>query len=353
MGLYDGRSSTADEGSTAQMAKLLGAPVALVADASAMARSAAALIRGFEDFEDAPKIGGVLFNRIGGQRHAGILGEATSRYCRAVPLGFLPRDESVVLPERHLGLTLAAEALTPEILARLVAWVENHVDLDRLLAVARTFDSVVLPAPPQAAQSAKVRIGVARDAAFCFYYQDNLDLLRRCGATLVEFSPLADGSLPRDLSGLYIGGGYPELHAGRLAENIAMRDAIREFIISGAPVYSECGGLMFLSEAIADTGGRCWPMIGVFPTVARMRSRLARLGYIEVETAPGELARGHQFRYSDIDPLPENIQSPYADTYQIGEVTGSYVHLHFLSCPGFAQRFVDRCSAWRSKEFPQ
>ncbi|TAM93781.1 MAG: cobyrinate a,c-diamide synthase, partial [Rhodanobacteraceae bacterium] len=201
---------------------------------------------------------------------------------------------------------------------------------------------------------ANVRIAVARDAAFCFYYQDNLDLLTEAGAELVEFSPIADRELPPDVRGLYLGGGYPELHAAQLSENRAMIEAIRRFAYSRAPVYAECGGFMYLTEAIVGPDGREHPMVGIFPTRARMQSRLARLGYVEAQAGdaegwlmPGERARGHEFRYSVVDPMPETIRRVYRDPaegYLSGRVFGSYIHLHFLSCPNFVGRFVADCA---------
>jgi len=128
-----------------------------------------------------------------------------------------------------------------------------------------------------------------------------------------------------------------------------MRDSLRAFVEAGGPVYAECGGFMYLTDSIVDGQGRAWPMAGVFPTAARMRSRLARLGYVEVETSPGEKARGHQFRYSDIDPMPDSVGRPYTDGYQVGGAIGSYTHLHFLSCPGFARRFVESCTQWHER----
>ena len=354
MGLFDGRSATSDGGSTAEMAKWLAAPVLLVADASATARSAAAVVRGFEDFDPALNVAGVLFNRIGGERHAAMLREAVEMYCRAIPAGSLPTDQGIALPSRHLGLRLAAETLTSETLDRLVEWVERHIDLDRLITLARANVAAVdAPSLSPAGEGRKVRIAVARDEAFCFYYQDNLDLLERSGAELVFFSPIRDAALPPDVSGIYLGGGYPELHAEALSANCTMRAAFREFVGAGTPVYAECGGFMYLTEAIAEPDGRSWPMAGIFPTTARMRTRLARLGYVEVETADGEHARGHQFRYSEIDPMPPHVSRLYEEGYQMGSAVGSYVHLHFLSCPDFARRFVDQCSAWREKESPR
>jgi cobyrinic acid a,c-diamide synthase len=231
------------------------------------------------------------------------------------------------------------------------------VELDGLLELsARPTAPLATPLartsrPAQARE--RVRIGIARDAAFCFYYHDNLELLRALGAELIDFSPIADRTLPADLDGLYLGGGYPELHAEALSSNVSIRTAIAEFIASDAPVYAECGGFMYLTEAIVDTEARSWSMAGIFPTVARMQKRLAKLGYIEVESsetdgwlAPGERARGHEFRYSVVDPMPENIRRIYrepAEGYRVRSALGSYVHLHFLSCPGFAERFVSDC----------
>jgi cobyrinic acid a,c-diamide synthase len=183
-----------------------------------------------------------------------------------------------------------------------------------------------------------VRIGIARDAGFCFYYEANLELLRACGAELVEFSPIADRALPDDLGGIYFGGGYPELYAESLAANSSMRQAVADFVARDGPVYAECGGFMYLTESIVDLEGRAWPMVGIFPTRARMQARLAKLGYIEVETDSG-LARGHEYRHSTVDEMP-------ADTYRVHAALGSYVHLHFLSCPRFAEAFVHRCERW-------
>jgi cobyrinic acid a,c-diamide synthase len=200
----------------------------------------------------------------------------------------------------------------------------------------------------QSAQPAAVRIGVARDAAFCFYYQANLDLLRACGADLVDFSPISGRTLPPDLSGLYFGGGYPELHAAALAANQSMRESVADFVARDGPVYAECGGFMYLTEAIVDAEGRAWPMAGVFPTRARMQARLAQLGYVEIPTNSG-VARGHEYRHSTIDVMPERIERPYADAYRVHAATGSYVHLHFLSCPRLAGDFVDACEKWGKK----
>jgi cobyrinic acid a,c-diamide synthase len=363
MGLFDGRSACEEAGSTAELARWLRSPVLLAVDASAMARSAAALVHGFESFEPALDVAGVLFNRVGGPRHADILRDAIKARCRAIPFGFLPSTEKIALPNRHLGLVTAAEALTRECLAAMADWVEQHVDLDALLELARDRSPALdLPPSPIHPRVASVRIGVARDAAFCFYYPDNLRLLAECGAELVEFSPITGPHLPPDLHGLYIGGGYPELYAAALFTNRTMLESIREFAQAGRPIYAECGGFMYLTEAIVDAAGRQHSMAGIFPTRACMQSRLAALGYIETEPArrlwsdggldPAMPLRGHEFRYSKIDPLPAHIERVFrgpAEAYRAGSVLASYIHLHFLSCPDFASGFVRHCAARRSR----
>lgn len=361
MGLFDGRSAAADEGSTAEMAKWLAAPVVLVVDASAMARSAAAVVRGFETFDRDLRIAGVLFNRIGGTRHADLLRESVEAYCAAKPIGFLPPSDKIAMPSRHLGLTMASEALTADCLSEMSAWVEQHIDLDGLLALAREHSPALamIVAPRIRPSTSNVRIAVARDAAFCFYYQDNLDLLTEAGAEIVEFSPIGDRALPPDIGGLYLGGGYPELHAAGLSENRAMIDAVRRFAESGAPIYAECGGFMYLTEAIVNAAGCEHPMVGLFPTRARMQTRMAALGYLEAEVVQetpwlraGEHIRGHEFRYSEIDPMPPEICRCFSlhgsrgerrEGYASGSVLAGYAHLHFRSSPEFASRFVEAC----------
>ncbi len=365
MGLFDGQSAVSMSGSTAEMARWLDAPVILVVDASAMAGSAAALVKGFETFDPELRVSGVVFNCVAGAGHFAYLRDALTAHCRAKPLGYLPRDPAIELPERHLGLKLAEEVISEDRLQALARWVEEHLDLDEILALGR----VASFAPQAGGQPVSYpcpthppRIGVARDRAFCFYYQDNLDMLASLGAELVEFSPTADAHLPAGLGGLYLGGGYPELHAAALSANEPMRAGIAGFAKSGGPVYAECGGFMYLSEGIVDQEGCLHPMAGVFPTRSRMHSRLAALGYAEIEgidasgwLQPGERARGHEFRYSDIDEMPGHVERIYRFFSKGGEKRGGfrqgatlagYVHLHFLSCPQFAERFVAACAGY-------
>ncbi len=355
MGLFDGRGAESEDGSTAQMAKWLGAAVLLVADASAMARSAAAVIHGFESFDPDLDLAGVIFNRIGGSRHAELLRDSVRHYCRAELIGSLPRNDKIAIPSRHLGLTLATEALNPACLDEMSAWIEANLDLDRLLTLAGERAPSIdaqrqIDRPPQS----NVRIAIAQDRAFCFYYQDNLDLLARYGADLAPFSPIDDSALPDGITGIYLGGGYPELHAQQLSSNRSMLRGIREFAESGGPIYAECGGFMYLTEAILDADGREYPMVGIFPTRARMQSRLAALGYVEPDPnrrslwAQGCSLRGHEFRYSKIDPMPESIARIYREPiegYRRHSVLASYIHLHFLASPKFAEQFVQYCAS--------
>ncbi len=358
MGLFDGKSSPSLSGTTAEMAIWLNAAVVLVLDASAMAGSAAAVVHGFDTLIPDFCLSAVVCNKVAGAKHYEYLRDAVVARCRPSPAGYLPRDASFSLPERHLGLHLAPEALTGERLDQLAASIEMNLDLDRLLELGSRSTFAVAGLPDLKRTAERTRIGIARDAAFCFYYHENLELLRSLGAHLIDFSPIADGMLPPGLDGLYLGGGYPELHAEALSANVFMRAAIAEFASEGGPIYAECGGFMYLMQAIVDADGREWPMAGIFPTAARMQKRLAKLGYIEVEggeaegwLTPGEHARGHEFRYSTIEPMPQAVARAYCDPaegYRIQSVLGSYIHLHFLSNPRFAERFVRDCVWWRA-----
>jgi cobyrinic acid a,c-diamide synthase len=361
MGLYDGVGGAGDDGSTAQVAKWLRAPVVLVLDTGAQARSAAAVALGFERFDVGVRIAGVIANRVGGDTHARWIAEAVRAACHAPLLGAVPYDAALALPERHLGLVTAAEGpLTADRRRRLGDEVAGRVDLDALWAAAAPLPRVAAPragaaAPPRAT------IGVARDAAFQFYYADNLDRLREAGAAIVFWSPLADADVP-DVDGLYIGGGYPEVHARALADNVTLRKAVRRFAEAGRPIYAECGGLMFLADSLVDADGVAHPMAGVLPSRVSMRPPRMSLGYCEVTLTaaaplgePGTTARGQEFHFSTLDPVPDSIPRVYELTspdgrtrregYLIRRALLSYVHIHFASNPSLARAFVDACAA--------
>jgi cobyrinic acid a,c-diamide synthase len=242
---------------------------------------------------------------------------------------------------------------------------ERSVDLDALLELAGTARAVHQPSTKATARSNRVPIAVARDRAFQFYYDENLRQLQDYGAELIEYSPITDSTLPQGIGGLYLGGGYPELHASALAANVSMRQSVRSFAEGGAPIYAECGGFMYLTEAIIASGGQQYEMCGIFPTRARMQHRLAALGYAEVEPlkelawlCTHERMRGHEFRYSVIDDMPADVPRVYnvrtnhgsrVDGFFAGTVLGSYLHLHFGSCPKFAEGFIAAASAWREQ----
>lgn len=369
MGLFDGFSGGSDEGSSAHLARLVSAPVLLVLDGRSRARSVAAEALGFARFDPTLPFLGAVVNRTGGENHRALVAEAwDSRLDLPWLAGCLGREAGVELPSRHLGLVQAGERNVQEmqaVLDRLADKVERELDLDGLLA--RLPDLPPPEATPLATSDGAVRIGVARDAAFSFYYAENLRLLGAAGAELVFFSPLADAALPENLGGLYLGGGYPELHAERLAENASMRAAVRGFCMSGRPVLAECGGFMYLARAIVDQDGRAWDMAGVFDAVARMPAagETARrvLGYRTVELAgdcplgpAGLAARGHEFHASRLEASPVKGRPAFLARDRRGRAVdcsgriegrtvGSYLHLHFASCPGMAANFVRACAA--------
>lgn len=358
MGLFDGSEGSSDRGSSAEMAKLLGLPVVLVIDASAMARSAAALIHGFESFDPDLRIAGVILNNVGGDTHAEMIREAVAG---SVPiLGAIPRVGDLVVPERHLGLHLPHEA-RQDYVQTLASLVDEHIDIDELLQAGR----IARPTPPPATEPTppRVRVGVARDEAFCFYYPENLELLQQAGAELVEFSPIRD-PLPDDLDGLYIGGGYPELHAAELAANHSATKAVSDFCKRGGPVYAECGGLMYLGQTL-QLEDSTYELCGALPLNTRMPAGLS-IGYVEVHTTggifgEGKAARGHLFHHSQITGEPAvdrcyTVRSARGATshegYCAGNVLASYIHLHFSSAPELPAAFIARCRARRASNGP-
>jgi len=366
MGLFDGVSGGDEAGSTARMAKDLGVPVLLVVDARSMARSAAAVALGFARFDPDLALAGVVFNRVGSEGHARMLREAMESVPGLPVLGCLPREDGLGIPSRHLGLVTAEDhVLDEERTERLARWVEGSLDLDRLLGEAARFGAS--PPPPRPRAEKTVRIGLARDQAFCFYYAENLRLLEAEGVELVPFSPLRDRELPEDVCGLYLGGGYPELHCEALSANRGMKRAIRAFAGEGGTVYAECGGFMFLMHTIQDLEGRTHRMAGLFPFEAVMEPRLRSLGYREINTTAGSplgpagtRVRGHEFHYSRMKAWEEEPNRIYAVTARGGReetiregfltegVLGSYIHLHWGSNPAAARAFVEACAGGRT-----
>ncbi len=360
MGLFDGASATDQSGSTAEIAKWLDAPVLLVVDASGMARSIAAVGRGFADFDRELRVAGLVCNRVGSKGHLGLLREASDR---PPVIGGLPKEVAAEFPERHLGLRTADESAVPD--ARFSRWgelVNEWCDLDEVISLAAKAGPLQTATPIAAAarRNSKCVIGVAYDEAFHFYYEDNLARLENAGARLIRFSPIRDARLPA-VDGLYLGGGYPEAHAAELERNAAMRRQIAEFASAGGVIHAECGGLMYLCSELQTLDARVYPMCGVVPARTVMCEGLQALGYVEVRTLSdsifgpaGSAFRGHQFRYSRLELLSPKMAPAFAirrrrdgaaleEGFRLNNVIASYVHAHWASNPGMAEALVEAC----------
>jgi cobyrinic acid a,c-diamide synthase len=367
MGMFDGRA-TGPEGSTAEVAAIVQAPVLLVVDVGGMSRSAAAIVQGYARFDPTAHVAGVVLNRVGGPRHYQLVKTAVEAEAGVPVWGCLPWDDGLMLPERHLGLVPVGEDAAFEKVCRaLGAAAERSINLSALVAAAQAAPALAIarqtamPAP-----AIRARVGVARDAAFNFYYEANLLWLRHCGAELVEFSPLNDARLPADVDALYFGGGFPEVFAKRLADNAAFIGALRRAHQAGMPIYAECGGLMYLVETLQDAAGARHPMVGLLPGVCRLTDRLQNFGYKEVQSLRQSLlgpvgwqTRGHEFHYSVWDGRPTHAslyrtRSSHGDEqeegYSLANLTASYVHLHFDACPQVARSLVDNAADFRRRQ---
>lgn len=366
MGLFDGYGR-ASKGSTAQIAQILDLPVILIIDGSSLAQTAGALVMGFRQYDPKLKIAGILFNKVSSKRHYETLRDAVAKAANIPVFGYIPRKDHWKIPHRHLGLVMAGERTElPAAVERCAADIEQTVDLSKVLRATQYTrqKSIAQHGNPETRiwKTAGVRIGVARDEAFCFCYPDNIELLERAGAEIIYFSPLHDEKLSEDLQGLYLPGGYPELHAELLSSNRRMKQDVLLFCQSGRPVYAECGGFLYLLRAIIDANGRQHAMVGLFPATAGMRDRLQRFGYITVTAtkncpflAPNQTVRGHEFHYSDIHGMPPSVPrtwmvsrradstTAYAEGYVLHNVLAGYPHLHFASNPAFAKNFVAAC----------
>jgi cobyrinic acid a,c-diamide synthase len=370
MGLFDGVSGGGEQGSSAEIAKFLGLPVVLVVDASKSARSLAAVIKGFESFDTDLRFAGVVLNGVAGDNHYRLLEQAILSSCSVPILGWLPRNVEVAIPERHLGLHSAVEQTNSlEKLKAFANFAEQNLDIDQLLRAA-AYAQPEEPAAPMAKSLAvpgpeRIRVGVALDRAFSFYYEDNFDILRQHGAEVVPFSPLAASKLPDDLDALYLGGGYPELHAPALSENKSLLAAIREFADSGRPIYAECGGMMYLATMLTNLEGESFLLADVLPLRITMTEKLVRFGYVEVQFtedcllgAEGTRVRGHSFHFSEVAAAPE-LSAAYRVNYSLSgrqekegyskdRVLASYIHLHFRANPSIIASFLNHAQKARA-----
>ena len=335
MGLFDGAERS--DGSSAEIAALLGLPVIMVIDGSKMAYSAAPILYGFKHFDPAVNVAGVIFNRTGSASHYSYL-EAAARDVGVEPLGYLPRNSDITISERHLGLNTSAEYDREKLIDAMANHVEKTVNIERLLEVARIDLPKQKPARPAMKTSGNV-IAVARDEAFNFIYHDNIEALSRYGQVRF-FSPLHDKNVPEaDL--VYLAGGYPELHAEALAANKTMRHAIAEWCQSGGATYAECGGLMYLGQTLTLADGATHPMCGVLDLDTTMQEARLTLGYRKVYPADvdGVELRGHEFHYSrisrqgEIDTIANvrNARNQEVETklFRVGNTIASYLHLYW------------------------
>ncbi len=387
MGLFDGHSGRDETGSTAQIAKILGAPVLLLMNAGKLARSAGAMALGYARFDPALRVAGFVLNNVAGESHYGYARDAIEAAGLGPVVGYLPRDPRLVLPERHLGLVPTPEVSLPEgFLDRLVELLEAHLDVDAILRMAQSANShqpafspplvgegqgersvpspqssVLGPLFPAEPVPARATIAIARDGAFNFYYQDNLDLLEAHGARLLPFSPMDDPSIPPEADALYLGGGFPEMHAARLAANCSMLASVRRAAEAGMPIYAECGGLMYLTRGIVDGAGTNHPMVGLLPGGCSMEGSHLHLAYVEARALrtnllgpSGTAARGHEFHWSHWEGLdPESgayqltNKGNRIEGYARGSLLASFVHLHFGTNPALAPAFVESAHAYR------
>lgn len=369
MGLYDGKDATSDRASTAEVSRLLDAPVILVLDVSKMANSAAAVVLGFQQLDPRVPIAGVIANRVGSVGHYQLVKTAIEKATGIPVLGYLLTTPEVVLPSRHLGLIPAIERgeLTP-LFDRLAHQLADTVDLDALWQIAQQYGEWTPPPPVLFAGEptpSRVTIAVAHDRAFNFYYPENLELLEWYGARLIRFRPLDGEPVPAEADGLYLGGGFPEEFLPQLSGQRAVMESLRRAASSGLPTVAECGGYMVLMDAIQTVDGIRYPMAGIIPATAVMQKRLAALGYREVTAVSdtvllgqGESARGHEFHYSTIQYGGDGWAWPYAfsvtsrgsvrlDGWAEGNLLASYMHLHWASRPFMVPRWIARCEAWR------
>ncbi len=360
MGMYDG------DFNTERLANALNLPVVLIVDAYGMAESAGAVVKGFMEYKNQNLIKGIIFNRVASERHFRRLKNSI----RGVEvLGYLQRDLDFEIPHRHLGLMAAEEKPIDEgKIKRLADAVLGGIDIKKIVELVA--DTKVLSSPLAGGRglrtvrnNSKTTIAIAYDKAFCFYYEDNLDLLKEAGAEIIKFSPLYNQAIP-EADAIYIGGGYPELYAGELSKNQSMLQAIYNWADSGKPMYAECGGLMYLSQGIHDFDGNFFKMAGVFPFETKMKKGRSHLGYREIQLKEdcihgkkGDRLKGHEFHYSEIKPSAFSLQPlDPATCYSLFDNTGqnlqnegyrfkntlaSYIHIHFGSSNNIAKSFVN------------
>lgn len=364
MGLYDGRGDLS-LGSTAEAAKLTESPVVLVVNCAKIGASAGAVAVGFMKYDEAVNLKGFILNNIGSERHESMVKKSVEKATGLPVLGCVKRNAEIKIPERHLGLVTQTETEPAAVYVNaLVELAETHLNIDGIIGLAMEIGPITTKSDDLFAahksgsrRSKRVRIGVALDKAFSFYYHDNFDLLEAYGAELVFFSPLNDEHLPPNLDGLYLGGGYPEVYAQELSQNRAMAAEIQQSVEEGLPVYAECGGLMYLSQSIENFDGHAYNMSGALPIHCKMQKRPS-LGYREVMAREnsviaqqGKVLRGHEFHYSSIAGVGAGngldqayrMDNGLEEGFMYKNALASYVHLHFAGNLQAAERLVSMC----------
>ncbi|MCC0176364.1 cobyrinate a,c-diamide synthase [Waterburya agarophytonicola K14] len=370
MGLFDGISNLEptktlnDYGSTAHIARILNLPVVLVLDCSRMSTSIAAIAYGYASLDPKVKIAGVILNKVASDRHLELLSTALDTIEMPI-LGVLRRNAQVTIPDRHLGLIPSGELPNiKHIFSQLADLAQTSFNWDKIFPLISTpsISNSLLPTPRTLFP--KVKIAVAKDAAFNFYYQDNLDILTQLGAELINWSPMNDENIPDGIQGLYFGGGFPEVFASQLAENKNVLQQLRTIILGGIPTYAECGGLMYLCQQLIDLARRRRSMVGIIPTTVVMEAKLT-LGYRKAIAlqdspliSPGQTITGHEFHRSQLKTLPVKPQwqlqsfhksSPQlTEGWQINRVHASYLHLHWGEAQHLAQRFLNNCQNYQT-----
>lgn len=360
MGLYDGFGLEKDNGSSAHVSKILDTPVILIADGKGLSSSIAAMILGYKMYDENINIKGVILNNISSNAHYEMLKKVIERDVQIDCLGYLPTNSDISLNSRHLGLIPSDEVenLNGKI-DMLSELIEETIDLDRILdisSVVNELPSINNPAKNLTDKYKGLTIGVAKDEAFSFYYEDNLKLLKELGVTIKYFSPLRDNDIPKNIDGLYIGGGFPEVFAPDLEKNNEFKNNLLKSLENGLPSYAECGGLMYLTKEIENLDGNKYEMIGFLPTSSKMTKRLQRFGYVEIDSGDEIKIKGHEFHRSMIDDNPD-LNYKY-DVYKIREgkinkrwkcgvvknnTLSAYAHIHFYSNLEFLIRFLNKC----------
>jgi len=362
MGLYDGIDGIREDGSTAHLSKIVKAPVILIVDAKSTARSAGAVALGFKEYDKDVNLAGVIFNRVGSENHLRILKSSL----KGIPcLGGVLRDDCMAFESRQMGLVPAAENYDHERYVKVMEHIEKCVDIEMLIAIARSAPPLSDYKESHTFERNRVRIGVAKDKAFNFYYIHNIESLIEEGAEIVYFSPM-DDDLP-DVDGLYFGGGYPDLFAERLESNKKMRSAVKRASDDGMPIYAESGGLMYLARSLEVIEGRRYEMCGVFDARSKMYDSRKALGYVEMTSASdnilcekGWTVRGHEFHYSQTEPSGDVVYafhqskgkgvSDGKDGMMKGNTLAGYTHIHFASNQKVAKRFVEKCFEYSRKK---